>query len=941
MLLKRVVFIGIIISSTLFANSYPGQILYIHPTPNSIDVRPQSSIIIKVDYAPNSILTKSEFVFDIKGSKSGSVTGDVKVVRNTIVFRPNEEFNTGEIVNVNFASREAGVDNLSFSFQTSDILKFDTEISQPHIEKLRTPEKTDSHDGEIKIQADPTVINGVAVPADFPVLQPFVNLDGTAPGRLFFSVMQDANPYIMILENNGTPYFYRRVERRTRDFKLQPTGHLSRMVTPSSGLSDGWEVLDSNYNSMGVYAAKNGYSTDDHEFVMTKVGTYLIIAADYRTIDGRNLRGNHVQEVDIATGEVVFQWLSWDHLDYQDAPHGNDSNRDYIHMNSIAVDYDSNLVMSLRNQDQCIKIDRVTGDIIWRLGGVKNQFNFINDQYKLAYQHHFQPVPGKPDHYTVFDNGEYRIPNFSRGVEFKLDTDNMTAEKVWELRTNPDRFSHWMGSVQRLSNGNTLVNWADASQPKPTEATSEGEIVYDADFNIPSNIYRAFRFEWEAQLNEPYLIVEPGTNNIRLIYNKFGDTTVVSYNIYADPFDNPTSLIANSTETWYDVNPAYLTNQTYYYFRVTAVNDLGEESPYSNTEIAFVNFVKPGNSSAQLGTTRFRDADDPRWVEEQGVFGFALDYDGINDFVNCGNDPSLQISGTEITLEARVKATSWKNSVWQGSVLVKDESTQENYDEGYMIRIGANGTVNFNLGAEGPDDKWHELNTAQNTLSLNEWYHIAATYDGVTMKIYVNGEEKASRNESLIIGDARGRPLHIGSSPHFPGRYFDGLIDEVRVWNIARSQNEIQSTMEIQLGSSYYTDENSGLVGYWQFNEGMGQISADLAKSDNLIINGNFDDSDDFWNFSKSANVQTEVNIDDHYYVNITDGGSTQSDIIISQNNISLDQGDKYILNFDAWAQDDKFIDVKIRKVTSPFTDYTKIGAVYVNSTEKSYHLQF
>jgi hypothetical protein len=71
----------------------------------------------------------------------------------------------------------------------------------------------------------------------------------------------------------------------------------------------------------------------------------------------------------------------------------------------------------------------------------------------------------------------------------------------------------------------------------------------------------------------------------------------------------------------------------------------------------------------------------------------------------------------------------------------------------------------------------------------------------------------------------------------------------------------------------------------------------------------------------------------------ITNGGTTQSDITLSQNNVSLTQGEKYFLKFDAWAQGDKFIDVKIRKSTSPFTDYTRIGAVYLNTTE--HHLSF
>jgi hypothetical protein len=112
--------------------------------------------------------------------------------------------------------------------------------------------------------------------------------------------------------------------------------------------------------------------------------------------------------------------------------------------------------------------------------------------------------------------------------------------------------------------------------------------------------------------------------------------------------------------------------------------------------------------------------------------------------------------------------------------------------------------------------------------------------------------------QSLNIGDAGVKPLYIGSSPQHIERAYHGLVDEVRVWNIDRSQSEIQSTMNNQLGPEYYTDQSSGLVGYWQFNEGTGQITADLAKSEDLILNGKFDDEDNYWIFSKADDAQTE-----------------------------------------------------------------------------------
>ena len=87
---------------------------------------------------------------------------------------------------------------------------------------------------------------------------------------------------------------------------------------------------------------------------------------------------------------------------------------DYVHINSIAIDYDSNIVISSRHLNELTKINRKTGAVMWRLGGAHNQFIFLNDSYGLSYQHDARPVPGKPDQYTVFDDGNFHSPAFSR-----------------------------------------------------------------------------------------------------------------------------------------------------------------------------------------------------------------------------------------------------------------------------------------------------------------------------------------------------------------------------------------------------------------------------------------------------------------------------------------------------------------------------------------------
>jgi len=267
-----------------------------------------------------------------------------------------------------------------------------------------------------------------------------------------------------------------------------------------------------------------------------------------------------------------------------------------------------------------------------------------------------------------------------------------------------------------------------------------------------------------------------------------------------------------------------------------------------------------------------QDADDLILMISNPVAGsgdYSLQFDGSDDYVNCGNDTSLQISGKQLTLEALVKVNEFKDEVYQGCVITKDENDAAAHDAGYMIRIGSNGIVNFNIGSNG----WNELNTPQNTLMQYLLYHVSATYDGNHMRIYINGEEKAkSGSASFNIGNAVDQPLLIGDSPQWPGRSFNGKIDEVRVWNIARSQSQIQKTMNDTLNQNYYFTADSGLVGYWRLNEGDGQFTGDLSVYSNHGILGSTADSDindPVWIVADTmlSSNQAKISLPDDYHV--------------------------------------------------------------------------
>lgn len=441
--------------------------------------------------------------------------------------------------------------------------------------------------------------NGVSVPPDYPhVTIPIKNNPDT--GFIFINNW-GGTPYIAILDNNGSPVFYRKMPAYARDFKLQKNGMLSyRLADPFYRFYE----MDSGYTVTREISAKNGYGTDEHELQILPNGNVLLIALEYKTVNmsalvpggktNATVIGNHIQEID-RNGQIIFEWKCWDHFDITDAVHENLTAQtiDYVHMNAIAVDHDSNLIISSRHLSEITKIDRKSGKILWRLGGKHNQFAFINDPFNgPSYQHDVRVLPN--GHYTVFDNGNYHTPSISRAVEYQVDTVAKTATMVWQYRHTPDRYTWWMGNVQRLANGNTLINWADGSLPKLTEVTPSGVTVMELNFVTYAHSYRVFRFPWKGKASVPFLKADAATDKVTLLMNTFDGAPEHMYYIYADTIPHPALLIDSSTSSAVDLTG--MKGGKRYYFRVTSKDSSGIESPPSNEEEVLIKFFAPGEN---------------------------------------------------------------------------------------------------------------------------------------------------------------------------------------------------------------------------------------------------------------------------------------------------------------------------------------------------------
>ncbi|MCX6927268.1 MAG: aryl-sulfate sulfotransferase, partial [Verrucomicrobia bacterium] len=229
--------------------------------------------------------------------------------------------------------------------------------------------------------------------------------------------------------------------------------------------------------------------------------------------------------------ELIFQWRALDHLDILGQQQFIDitaSSFDFPHMNSVGVDDDGHILISSRSTSECTKIDRDTGKIIWRLGGTHSTLTFVNDPLNGPRNQHTFYAVGK-GHYIVFDDGNMHNPPISRAVEYVVDPVVKTATLVWQFRDTPDRYAYYMGNVQRLTNGNTHINWVLSGYPKAVELDQAGVKQLEMSLTPGSDLYRSWRGPWDGVVALPYLIAESYPDNVTLIFNKFGDTNVNFY----------------------------------------------------------------------------------------------------------------------------------------------------------------------------------------------------------------------------------------------------------------------------------------------------------------------------------------------------------------------------------------------------------------------------
>jgi hypothetical protein len=332
-------------------------------------------------------------------------------------------------------------------------------------------------------------------------------LNNPSPGYLIMDSYQPS--YLEWIDNSGQPIYIKNMNTifHLTNIQVQPNGMLTYFA------NEKFYALDSNFNLIDSFKCVGNYFTDYHDFTLLPNGHVLMLGQEIRTIDmdtvvkgGKKnvmVTGNVIQELD-ENKKVVFEWNTFDHFKFTDHVPDNDLYGfafDLTHVNTVTIDLDSNILMSSRFLDEITKINRKTGEIIWRLGGAKcknNQFTFTNDTiygfWGFSHQHCVTRLTN--GNLLLFDNGNSRPYPFSRAVEYKLDEVNKTATRVWQYRTFPDTYTSAMGSVQRFPNGNTLIGWGtNFNNLTMTELHPDNskamEIYYATSYRVHRYVYKS------------------------------------------------------------------------------------------------------------------------------------------------------------------------------------------------------------------------------------------------------------------------------------------------------------------------------------------------------------------------------------------------------------------------------------------------------------------
>jgi Arylsulfotransferase (ASST) len=430
----------------------------------------------------------------------------------------------------------------------------------------------------------------------------------------YFAVANEGNTGdrgLMLLDRSGDLVWFRPVSTpavknlNVQIYRGKPVLTWWEGTQVANGCGVGTSYLcDGSYDVIATVNAGDGLATDFHELNLTSRGTALVTAYRTSTADLSELGGppqaavqsGVAQEIDIATGAVVFQWDSLDHVPVTEtfiplasaaqkqAAQEQNAPFDYFHINSIGVADDGDLLISARNTCTVYKVDRTTGAVRWRLGGRNSDFTMGPGttfwwQHDVRAQDH--SVQGASV-LSVFDDGAWpsREPQ-SRGLLLNVDASTGQCSLL-RAYTSPFQLqANNRGSMQVLPDGSVLIGWG--SEPYFSEFTASGQQVLSARLPHGDSLYRVFAVDWTGTPDgAPAVVARPAGSGGTVVYMSWnGATEVASWQVSAG--SGPSSLRPAGQGRKDGFETAILVGDDGPYFSVAALDADGRELRRSAT----------------------------------------------------------------------------------------------------------------------------------------------------------------------------------------------------------------------------------------------------------------------------------------------------------------------------------------------------------------------
>jgi len=355
-----------------------------------------------------------------------------------------------------------------------------------------------------------------------------------------------------IVDGQGRPVWFNPVaseDEQATDFRVQ--AYRGRPVLTwwqgnsheGPGHGQGFDyIADSSYRVIAKVAAGNGLDADSHEFRLTSRGTALITIYHTVPYDLSSLGGPAdgkvydavVQELDVASGRVLFEWHSLDHVpltdSYQPVPRSASAPYDYFHINAVNPDGHGGLLISARHTWTVYDLDRSSGAVRWRLGGKHSDFA-LGDGVQFSWQHN--PLPAGRDTIRIFDNASNGTPVLpaSRVIWVRLDQRRRTATLERAQIQPAGLSSPSQGNAQDLGGGRTFVGWGQLG--RISELDAQGGLLFDAQLPPGFDTYRAYRARWVGTpATRPTASVAAGGGTVHAIWN--GATQVRRWVVLGD-----------------------------------------------------------------------------------------------------------------------------------------------------------------------------------------------------------------------------------------------------------------------------------------------------------------------------------------------------------------------------------------------------------------------